>query len=365
MKDQNLSASPIEITANKFSRRKFLTAAGASVLALPLVKSWPVLGQDTTTTDPNHPNPWMMRGANPVGVAGMVASSIPVTGVRHYSHPIITDPPDPTKVVPSAWPSPPDMTSASASNCTVPASNFTIPNLQDVSMCVTIYPAFNDLMCGNYNGNLASMLNKTQPREMLSCWHEASSMNYYDTNGIHITADLQTAMQTYLYNFAKTGNGKICPTPFQIQNPVYQCAVGGIDIGNWSKVQPWMAPNLDFYGIDLYSGNFPDPLVPLEEWKDHVYGTSTIPAYSPNATIAVCECNCTDDCDRPNYFYQAANWVWNQTNRGARSFLTFWNGTGNLGGCWPPGFDTLAELRRIGNQDYSNPALSNPAGIKC
>lgn len=220
-------------------------------------------------------------------------------------------------------------------------------------MCVSIYPVYADLMNRVYDDNLNSMLLNTQPREMLSCWHEASSMNYSDRNGL-IQDWMQVAMQTYLYNFAKTGDGHTCPTPFQIQNPKYQVAVGGIDIGNWSKVEPWMAPNLDFYGIDLYFDNFNDPCTPLEEWQQHVYyGTSTTPAHSPNATIAVCECNCSCDYDRAAYFQEAASWVWNQTNRGARSFLTFWNGTGNLGGCWPPGCDTIDELMRIGNQDYS------------
>lgn len=337
---------------SKISRRKFLAAAGASALALPFIKPWSALGQDTAcpvTGDPNHPNPWMMRGANPVGVQGMVNACIPVTGVRHYC---------PRNTVPSAWPSPPGTIPASlpGSKCTVEGATVTIPNLQDVSMCVSIYPVYDVLMQGNYDTELSSMLSTTHPREMLSCYHEASNMNYSDSNGTLITDARQTAMQTYLYNFAKTGGGHTSPTPFQIQNPVYQCAVGGIDIGNWSHVQPWMAPNLDFYGIDLYFTNFPDPIVPLEEWREHVYGISSLAAYSPNATIAVCECNCTDDSDRPCYFYKTANWVWNQTNRGARSFLTFWNGTGNLGGCWSSaGPGTIAELNRIGNQDYSNP----------
>jgi hypothetical protein len=218
-------------------------------------------------------------------------------------------------------------------------------------MCVTIYPVYADLMAKKYDTDLKTFMSTAKPREMLSCWHEASN-GKSDTNG-PITQGMQIDMQNYLFNFAKTGDGFTSPSPDQIQNPAYKCAVGAVDIGDWARAAPWMAPGLDFYGMDLYHKDFCDPTVPLEEWREHVYGTVNLSAHSPNATIAVCECNCDNDGDRPYYFQQAASWVWNQTNRGARSFLCFWNGSGNMGGCWPPSTATQDELRRIGNGDYS------------
>lgn len=344
MKEQNPPASQKNIAADKFNRRKFLAGAGASALALPFIKSWPAFGQNTTT-DPNEPNPWLMRGCNADAIPGMVAAGIPVTGVRHYC---------PFNTVPSAWPSPPGTVGGgSNAECSWPGATVIIPNLDDVSMCVTIYPVYADLIVGNYDAHLHSLMSTTQGREMLSCWHEASS-GKSDANG-PITAQMQTAMQTYLYNFAKTGNGHTTPSPMQILSPLYKCAVGAVDIGDWAHASPWMAPGLDFYGMDLYHKNFSNPTVPLEEWRAHVYGTPTLAAHSPNATIAVCECNCDVDADRACYFYTTAKWVWNQTNRGARSFLCFWNGDGDMGGCWPPGPAAIAQLKRIGNQDYSNP----------
>jgi len=220
-------------------------------------------------------------------------------------------------------------------------------------MCVTIYPNYADLVVGNYDQNLHTFMSGAQQREMLSCWHEASSGNKQDANG-YIKADMQIAMQKYLYIFAKTGlgypNQPAWPTPDQIKNPVYKCAVGAVDIGHWATASPWMAPNLDFYGMDLYHATFSDPIQGLDEWKTPVYG-----GYSPNATIAVCECNCDDDSQRAEYFFEEAYWVWSQENRDARSFLTFWDGTGDMGGCWPPGPAAVAELKRIGYQSYCSP----------
>jgi hypothetical protein len=352
MKDQIFPASDKNIATGKFSRRKFLAGAGASALALPFIKSWPALGQ-ATTTDPNEPNPWLMRGCNVNAIPGMLAHNIPVTGVRHYCE---------ANNVPSQWPAPPGTVAAgSNSECSWPGGTVTIPNLDDVSMCVTIYPLVNRLLkqgmyagTNGYDDELHLLMSTTQAREMLSCWHEASNVKT-DGDGVTITPQLQQQMQVYLHNFAKTGNGNTTPSPMQILTPLYKCAVGAVDIGDWARASPYMAPGLDFYGIDLYHKQFSDPTVPLEEWRQHVYGTSTIAAHSPNATISVCECNCDLDADRACYFYTTAKWVWNQTNRGARSFLCFWNGPFELGGCWPPGPAAIAQLKRIGNQDYSNP----------
>jgi hypothetical protein len=335
---------------SKISRRKFLTAAGASALALPIIKPWLALGQDATAPscvvappaqDPNSPNPWLMRGCNADTVQAYVTAGIPVTGVRHYCA---------ANTVPSVWPS-------------LPATTPPIPFINDVSLCVSIYPLVYTLLDGGYDEQLASFMSTTFPRDMLAPWHEASNVTdgtpgKIDGNGTKITPALAMDMQTYLYNFAKTGSGTTTPTPAQIQNPVYNCAIGAIEIGDWDDASEWMAPGLDFYGMDLYQGNFSDPTVPLEQWREQVYGTSTVAGYSPNATISVCECNCSpaNQGDRPCYFYQAANWVWNQSNRGARSFLCFWGGTGGLGGPWvPTDCATIAELANIGSQNYSSP----------
>src|SRR5262249_27848902 len=151
-------------------------------------------------------------------------------------------------------------------------------------------PVHDDLMAGNYDTDLKSLLLPTKPREMLSCWHEASN-GKSDKNG-PITWQKQRDMQTYLYNFAKTGNGNTPPTPSQMQNPVYKCAVGAVDIGLWNDAVPFMAPGLDFYAIDLYEEKFPDPSAVLNGWD---YQVRLQGHGAPGATTAIAECNSTED----------------------------------------------------------------------
>lgn len=322
---------------SKISRRSFLTAAGVTAATLPFIKPGSLLAQGT---DPNSPNPYLMRGCNADTIQAYVDAGIPVTGVRHYCA---------FNTVPSVWPS-------------LPVTTPTIPFINDVSLCVSIYPLVYTLLQGGYDAQLASFMSTAKVREMLAPWHEASNTingtpGKIDGSGTRITPRLAMAMQTYLYNFAKTGSGTTTPTPAQIQDPVYKCAIGAIEIGQWSFASEWMAPGLDFYGMDLYQGNFSDPIEPLEQWREQVYGSSSVEGYSPDATIAICECNCrtAQESLRPCFFSKAANWVWNQSNRGARSFLCFWGGTQGLGGPWDPSdHATITELAKIGNQDYSS-----------
>jgi hypothetical protein len=370
MKEQNSPSSHKSITGSNFSRRQFLTVAGASALALPLLKPWQAFGQATATPDPNSPNPWIMRGCNGITsdidcnsnpddpVQGYVNNNIPITGVRHYCA---------TGSIPPKWP-------------TVPVTSPVIPNIGDVSMCVSIYPNHDQLLNGGYDSDLNTFLNdfKTSGganggRAMLSTWHETS--NYpkctddpvhcstgsnptrgkLDGTGLQLTGPRIQAMQTYVYNFVKNyfnQNGGTAP------------AVGAIDIGGfYDRAKAFMAPGLDFYGIDLYQGLEADGVARLNEWdywvREQGYG-------APGATVSVTECNCSDDSLRAAYFSKAANWVAHQTNKGARSFLTFWNGSGGLGGpffsyssnCFPGDYageahaNTINCLKDIGNQDY-------------
>ena len=245
-------------SASQFTRRSFLTAAGASAVALPFVRAGSAFGQTAAQTDPNHPNPWLMRGCNRDTIQDYVDAGIPVTGVRIFGD-------QNNNSIPTSWPSPP---------VTTPA----IPYIDDVSICATIYPNHDDLLNGSYDPSLHSYLQGSQPRDMLSLWHECSNFpscddypdlchtrGKVDGNGLQLTGPRCREMQRYLYNFAKTGDGHEDPTPAQIATPVYKAAIGAVDIGSWDAAVPWMAPGLDFYGIDLYFGNFHDPNVVLHQ----------------------------------------------------------------------------------------------------
>ena len=173
-------------------------------------------------------------------------------------------------------------------------------------------------------------------------------MKYVDGTGHTITAADQCNMQQYLQKFAKAQGSPV--------------VVGAIDNSPWAEASPWMARGLDFYSMDVYEGEESEPVVVLNEWQDQVvtngYGSSV-------ATISVTEtnCKCEGSCettymsDRKCYFNEIASWLANQTRRGPRCFLTFWNPTGPLSGPWLPGDTaTINALKNIGNGNYSTPA---------
>jgi hypothetical protein len=323
MREQNSSKSSHGTVGDKFNRRKFLAAAGASALALPLIGRHPVLAAGQTMAscsgcgDVNlipSPNPWLIRGCNTDTVCDYNAVGITVTGVRHYCG---------TNEQPASFPCRPDF----------------------ASLCLTIYPNVSNLLTGIWDGTLAMLLQNATPRDMMSCWHELAG-GKSDASGHLITHQDAANMQNYILNFRANNY------------PNSSMAFGAIECGNgnpnggWAYVQPFMAPGLDFYGNDLYRGNYSDPVSALDAWE----AGAVTSGYSPNATIAVTECNCHDESFRPCFFYHTANWVWNQKNRGARSFLCFWGGSGSLGGPWDPSDTaTINELINIGNGNYSNP----------
>jgi hypothetical protein len=197
MKEQNSPSSHKSITGSNFSRRQFLTVAGASALALPLLKPWQAFGQATATPDPNSPNPWIMRGCNGITsdidcnsnpddpVQGYVNNNIPITGVRHYCA---------TGSIPPKWP-------------TVPVTSPVIPNIGDVSMCVSIYPNHDQLLNGGYDSDLNTFLNdfKTSGganggRAMLSTWHETSNYPKCTDDPVHCSTGSNPTSLDYSRN---------------------------------------------------------------------------------------------------------------------------------------------------------------------
>ena len=308
--NQCASPAPAVGKSTDFTRRKFLAAAGASALSfwtISCARSSIKPGSVSTTTDLN-----LMRGCNTDFVGDYQAAGITVSGVRHYcAH----------NTVPSVWPTRP-----------------TGPNTT-VFMCVSIYPNVSTLLSGGYDSQLTSFLQGAQPKDMLNCWHEASSMSYTDGTGHLLTSTDQCKMLTYLQKFAKAQGSPV--------------VVGAIEVPQWGTSSAWMPSQLDFYGLDIYQNQESDPVSTLNVWWDQVvtngYGSSV-------ATIAVCECNCDNAASRPCYFYDVANWLRSQTRGGPSCFLTYWNPNGPMSGPWlSTDTATINELKNIGNGNYNNP----------
>ncbi|HEX3765550.1 MAG TPA: twin-arginine translocation signal domain-containing protein [Kofleriaceae bacterium] len=357
--------SPPEDFMKNCSRRRFLTGAGASALAvgasaltLPFLrKSAHAQSAFTPPGSPTDnppscsdvvnipsPNPWFIRGCCTDTVCGYNAAGITVTGVRHYCG---------QDRIP--W----------GDGVTTNVGGTPFPDRPDgASFCLTVYPIVDKLLKRNayantsgYDDDLEPFFRSFQVRDMVSCWHEVANLSAKsDLTGHVITAADARAMQHYMLNF-RNNLGLTRPNFGAIECPAN--TNGSTDFGI-ARCKPFMIEGLDFYGQDLYHKNFGDPTEPLKAW-DKEFGSGS--TYTPSgaastATIAVAECNCETPSLRAKYFNDAAFWLWNQNNKGARCFLTFWNYSPgpNESGPWLPGDTaTIAALKAIGNGQYSNP----------
>ncbi len=343
------------------SRRKFLIGAGSSALAVGasalifpgLRKTAHAQAAFTPPGSPTDnppscgnvvnipsPDPWLIRGSCTDTVCGYNAAGITVTGVRHYCGQ--------------------DSIPWGDGVTTNPGGNPFPARPDGASFCMTIYPIVAKLLSSGYDSDLAPFLRSFQDRDMLSCWHEVANVaGKKDASGHLITPTDAINMQRYILSF-RNSLGLTKPSFGAIECPFND--PHSTDFGI-PRCQPYMMPGLDFYGQDLYRKNFCDPTEPLKAW-DKAFGSGS--KYTPSnaastATIAVCECNCETSSFRADYFNKAAFWLWNQTNKGARCFLTFWNynqGPNESGPWLPADTATIAALKAIGNGQYSDPTIS-------
>ncbi len=381
------SGSPSEgASTQNSSRRKFLVGAGASVLALPFLNraaqaqvcGWngytdpappqapgtnscnvdPSTGECCTPiqppgspvdTTPGCANAsyvddgkFLIRGCCSDTVCGYNAAGINVSGIRHYCA---------NGTVPSAWPARPNLT----------------PGQTGPFFCMSIYPTISGLMSkpmgsNQYDAALHSLFsnasgNGPYGRDMLSCWHEVAGINSKrDLNNQLITGTDEKKMQDYLLEFRQC-YGYTAPAIGAIE-----CDNGDADYGV-SRISDFVTDGLDFVANDLYYNNQYDPVPCLTAW-DNQWGN----AAGKSATISVAECNVSEHYDwrnlRPLYFNRAANWLFNQGNKTARCFLTFWRYDGYVGlsGPWISGAtDTIDALKAIGGGTFTNPSITKEA----
>ena len=371
MEERNESPSE-DISLHNHSRRKFLVGAGASALALPFLNSCnaskgqlstsppPTEQSCTPITPPGSPadtppvcsnasyaddGKWLIRGCCSDTVCGFNAAGITVSGVRQYGG---------NGMVASAWPTRPNLT----------------PGESGPFFCKTIYPTIEGLISkpmgsNQYDAALHGLFSSASGRDMLSCWHEVAGENSKsDANNQPITAVDECKMQDYLLEFRQR-YGYTAP------------AIGAIECDNGDKdsdgtpnygiprIAPFVTSGLDFVADDLYYTNQYDPAACLQAWDDKWgYGAGT------KATISVAECNVSGHYDwqnlRPLYFHRAAYWLWNQGNKGARCFLTFWRYDGHVGlsGPWISGAtDTIDAFKAIASGSFTNPSITQEQAL--
>lgn len=227
------------------------------------------------------------------------------------------------------------------------------PRPNSAFLCITIYPSVDNLLNHCYDDALSQFFESGfKGRDMLSCWHELANVSgKTDRTGHLITASDAQNMQNYIMEFMQKG-GYTAPRFGAIEAPAD--TDGGRDPGGIIRCTPFMARGLQFYGQDLYYTNYPDPTVPLGLWENAFAGGSGYGA--ADATISVCECNVSEEFPdwrsiRADYFYATAHWVYKQTNKSTRSFLTFWRYDDSLGesGPWIAGnTQTIDVLKNIG-----------------
>jgi hypothetical protein len=235
----------------------------------------------------------------------------------------------------------------------------TAPNGSPAHGIVSIRPDINMLLNGDFDADLHAFMVSAPggPASLLTMWHECATHNltkpWYPQN-----PELFTEGLTHLQNLASGHVAGYASTDVKVG--VIDVNPSAIPLAKYpfgpkfpAEVYiVWQAPNLDWYGCDLYdNGNF--NLSVYDELNAYRTIVNNLPLSITGADwpINLPECNSAVPADqnkvtsgnsatgyrRSDFFHYA--WAW-LNNIGPAShcggLLGFWDGSGNEGSNWPP-----------------------------
>lgn len=211
-----------------------------------------------------------------------------------------------------------------------------------VWVTLSIRPNPSDLLSGKLDARLSALLNSAPAHSELTIWHEnypGDPLGYPRSVNNARTA---VAMQEYMERLCKGTRVRF----------------GVIISGPASNELAWIAPKLDWYGVDLYDNK--------RYWnRDRTLSKEKIWARMTNNLIAfkkasgerhpmlrLDETNTPWDNHRRHWFLWVAQWFGtHDANRPVR-ILTYWNpkhghASGGLSGPWPPSAPVVHILRLL------------------
>jgi hypothetical protein len=173
---------------------------------------------------------------------------------------------------------------------------------------ISIKPDIKDVLSGALDKQLAAFAAQVPAGAWVTCWHEGERAN----EG-HTTSDI-------------LGLHARCHKIFKAQSPhclygqIVTCYTATRASGHYPLGQ-WMAPGLDFYGLDGYQAAKTDT-------ADSVFGAAArqITGALGAAPLAIIEVNSSLPNSRPAWF--SDTWAWAEANN-CLTYLTYWDAAGS------------------------------------
>ncbi len=187
-------------------------------------------------------------------------------------------------------------------------------------MLVSVYPDLNDLLAGRLDRRIRAMIAGAPPGSMLNAWHEVMSLPYRQH---YLTPYNVYQMHRRMHSLCRGSN------------VTYGALLGG---GDLTYLMRYVPQGLGYYGLDLY-GNLglrkhPRWGHPFQRWTQF-RDLARTKDRSGYPWLVIGETNCPDQALRPAWFKLIASWL-HDYGAHAKAMLSFWGGTGGLGGPWVP-----------------------------
>jgi hypothetical protein len=193
---------------------------------------------------------------------------------------------------------------------------------------ISIKPDIGELLAGSLDARLSAFAALVPAGAMVTCWHEG------ETAGNGLSAGQVLALHERSRRIFRAAS------PRCRYGQIVSCYTATRASGHYPLGQ-WMAPGLDFYGLDGYQAA-------ASHTAASVFGTaaSQINRALGPVQLAVTECNSVIPASRPKWFRET--WSWART-RGCLTYFTFWYGAGTATPyAWLPGDSaTISALAAI------------------
>lgn len=207
----------------------------------------------------------------------------------------------PAQAVPTTWPGP------GASPIPATAS---LP-------VISIKPSIPAVLSGSLDSQLAAFAALVPAGAMVTCWHEGeAAANGYTTQQI-------LGLHAHCYPIFKAA------APGCMYGQIVTCYTATAASGHYPLGQ-WMAPGLDYYGLDGYQTSSSDTAA-------SIFGTAATQIENAigSVQLAVIECNSNIQADRPGWFNDT--WSWAQAND-CLTYFSYWDAAGSgTSLAWQPG----------------------------
>jgi hypothetical protein len=173
---------------------------------------------------------------------------------------------------------------------------------------ISIKPNIMDVLGGALDKQLAAFAEHVPAGAWVTCWHEGERANEGNT-----AASIK-GLHEHCHKIFKA------QSPHCLYGQIVTCYTATPASGHYPLGQ-WMAPGLDFYGLDGYQAARTDT-------ADSVFGVAArqITGALGNVPLAVIEVNSSLPNSRPAWF--SDTWAWAEAND-CLSYLTYWDPAGS------------------------------------